>query len=159
VEWPESTGEDRYRRGLYTFWRRSALHPSLQNFDAPSREQCTVRRARTTTPLQALTLLNDTTAVEAATALAKRIRAEGGADEHARIDHAFRLCTSRRPSTGEREAIERSYAQALSLMATDESSVQVICSQAGVAPANADFAAWFIVAQSLLNLDEVLTKG
>src|SRR6185312_5994682 len=69
-DWKESAGGDRYRRGVYTFWRRSTLYPALMNFDAPSRECCTVKRPRTNTPLKALTLLNDATAFEAAAALA-----------------------------------------------------------------------------------------
>ena len=77
--WPTSTGEDRYRRGLYTFWRRTVPYPSMATFDAPSRETCTLRRIRTNTPLQAFVTLNDPVYVEAAQALARRIVKEGGA--------------------------------------------------------------------------------
>src|SRR5207244_3435749 len=77
--WPNSTGEDRYRRGLYTFWRRTVPYPSMATFDAPSRETCTVRRIRTNTPLQAFVTLNDPVYVEAAQALARRVIKEGGA--------------------------------------------------------------------------------
>ena len=76
--WPTSEGEDRYRRGLYVFWRRTVPYPSLATFDAPSREVCTMRRLRTNTPLQALVVLNDPVYVEASQALARRIVREGG---------------------------------------------------------------------------------
>ena len=80
LKWETSTGEDRYRRSLYTLIRRSSPYPSLMTFDAPSREQCTVRRVRTNTPLQALTTLNDPVFVEAARKLAGRMIGEGGAE-------------------------------------------------------------------------------
>ena len=80
-DWTTSAGEDRYRRGLYTFWRRTVPYPSMATFDAPSREICTVRRIRTNTPLQALVTLNDPVYVEAAQALARRIVARGRADD------------------------------------------------------------------------------
>ncbi len=91
----ESQGEDRYRRGIYTFARRSAPYPSLINFDAPSREVCTVRRTRTNTPLQALNLLNDQAFWEAARAMAARLEKEGGPDARSRIDYGYRLATGR----------------------------------------------------------------
>ena len=98
MKWETSTGEDRHRRSLYTFCRRSSPYPSLVTFDAPSREQCTARRVRTNTPLQALTTLNDPVFVEAARALA---RADGerraGATPRGRIAHGYRLCTAAAP--------------------------------------------------------------
>jgi hypothetical protein len=90
--------------------------------------------------------------------LAKRVRAEGGTDPDGRVEYAFRLCTSRRPTPGERESIRRAYASSLQLMSADASSTAEICRKAAVEPADADFAAWFLVSQSLLNLDEVITK-
>ena len=84
-KWEESRGEDRYRRGIYTFVRRSALHPAMMNFDATSREFCTVRRIRTNTPIQALTTLNEEGFFEMAQALAKRIVREGGNDDRSRV--------------------------------------------------------------------------
>src|SRR5262249_7716294 len=78
-KWETSKGEDKYRRGLYTFWRRTTPYPSMVTFDAPSREFCVVRRSRSNTPMQALTLLNDPAYVEAAQALARRMMSEGGA--------------------------------------------------------------------------------
>ena len=87
LKWETSDGEDRWRRSLYTTIRRSSPYPSLVTFDAPSREQCTVRRVRTNTPLQALTTLNDPVFVEAARRLAGRMIAETGPDPRARVEH------------------------------------------------------------------------
>lgn len=157
--WVESKGEDRYRRGIYTFWRRSALYPALMNFDAPSRESCTVKRLRSNTPLQALTLLNDVTAYEAALALAKRIRAEAESDDlKDRVTYAFRLCTARKPSTEELEVLVRSHRAVLTLMGQDSGAVQRIAASAKEPVADPDFAAWFLMSQALLNLDETLSK-
>ena len=134
-KWEVSTGEDRYRRGVYTFIRRSALYPAMMNFDAPTRETCVVRRARTNSPLAALTTLNDEAYFEMAQAMAKRVLAEGGASDASRLDYAFLLATSRRPSARERERMQR--------FLKDE---------------RADVAAWTLLANALLNLDEALTK-
>jgi hypothetical protein len=98
--WVESRGEDRYRRGIYTFARRTAPYPSMLTFDAPSREFCTVRRIRTNTPLQALTTLNDPAFFEAAKALAARILARCPPEPRSRAEHGFRLCVARKPSPG-----------------------------------------------------------
>ena len=91
-----TTGPNRYRRGLYTYWQRMFLHPSLLAFDASTREECVVERPRSNTPLQALVLLNDPTYVEAARAFAARMIREGGADPTARIERGFQLALSRR---------------------------------------------------------------
>ena len=86
--WSTSQGDDRYRRGLYTFWRRTVPYPSMAVFDAPSREICAIRRVRTNTPLQSLVTLNDPVYVEAAQALARRIIREGGTDVDRVLDTA-----------------------------------------------------------------------
>jgi hypothetical protein len=157
--WIESQGEDRYRRGLYTFWRRSALYPALMNFDAPSREACTIRRPRSNTSLQALTLLNDETSVEAATALAKRIERESGSDVvRGRASYGFRLCTSRQPTTSELDAIAKSYGDYLSAFQADKEDAEKIAARMKVDKNQAESAAWFLVSQALLNLDETLSK-
>jgi mono/diheme cytochrome c family protein len=147
----ESKGEDRYRRGVYTFIRRSAPYPALVNFDATSREQCTVRRTRTNTPLQALTLLNDEAFFEAASALAKRMAAEGGAAARTRIDYGFRLCTGRHATPGELDYLTNwEAAQARQFAANRE--------QAKKLGGDPDAAAWTMVANVLLNTDEAITK-
>src|SRR5262249_31025696 len=106
IDWQTSAGEDRYRRGVYTTWRRSNPYPSMTAFDAPSREVCTVRRSRTNTPLQALVTLNDPVYVEAAQALALRMISAGSTvEDHARL--GFRLCLSRPPSEAELNRLTR----------------------------------------------------
>lgn len=157
--WTESQGEDRFRRSLYTFWRRSALHPALSTFDAPSRESCTVKRIRSNTPLQALVLLNDQTAYEAAIALAKRICAEAATDDpRERAAYAFRLCTCRRPSTKELDTLVEFYDAARLQMEQDPTATQQLAEAAGLPAADSNFAVWFLLSQALLNLDETLTK-
>ena len=164
TDWETSPGEDRYRRGLYTSWRRTTPYPSMTTFDAPSREFCTVRRIRTNTPLQALVTLNDPVFVEAAQALARRIVREtpDDADVRRRAHHGFRLCLVRPPGDNEVEplvALHDSAHQRLKdkprdaeYLATDplgpyEGSADVV-----------DLAAWTVVANVMLNLDEVLSR-
>lgn len=139
-KWTLSEGEDRYRRSLYTFVRRTAPYPMLTTFDAPSREFCTVRRVRTNTPLQALTTLNDPAFFAAAKALANRVLREAGPEAEARAAHAFRLATARRPSAAELAPLLRFYRDEAARFAGD------------------DAAAWTMVANVVLNLDETMTK-
>ncbi|MCA8951949.1 MAG: DUF1549 domain-containing protein, partial [Planctomycetes bacterium] len=109
MKWPTSKGEDRWRRGLYTYWRRTAPFVMFTAFDAPSREQCEVRRQRSNTPLQALVGLNDPTAVAAAEALAQRMCEHAG-DDRARLAFGFRLCTARRPDAQELDRLQAALA-------------------------------------------------
>jgi mono/diheme cytochrome c family protein len=160
-KWQTSAGEDRYRRSLYTFIRRSSPYPSLMTFDATSREVCTVRRVRTNTPLQALVGLNDEAFFEAARGLARRIVGECRDDVRERVTYAFRLCTSRAPKAAELERLTAYYRQQLDEFRADEKAAQrVIQSQLkpGEAAGAAELAAWTMVANVLLNLDETLTK-
>jgi hypothetical protein len=156
-KWTPSTGDDRYRRSLYTFMRRSAPYPSLMTFDAPSREFCTVRRVRTNTPLQALTTLNDPFFVDAARALAKRMKSEGGADDSAWIRYGFRLVTSRLPTPAE---LARTLAyqrdQTTRFGANFNAAGAVLGMKDGVP--DPELAALTLTANVLLNLDEALTK-
>src|SRR5207247_8180881 len=115
----QDTGEKLYRRSLYTFWRRTSPPPSLTSFDAPSREVCTARRETTTTPLQALVLLNDPQIIEAARVLAERLVRERGPDLDARIVAAFRVLTGRRPEVREREILRRLYQDQLAYFTSD----------------------------------------
>src|SRR5205807_2742279 len=96
--WPTSKGEDRYRRGLYTFWRRTVPYPSMATFDAPSRENCTLRRLPTNTPLQAFVTLNDPAYVEMAQALGRRIIREGGHSPEERTRYGLKLALARPPT-------------------------------------------------------------
>ncbi len=155
-KWVESKGNDRYRRGLYTFARRSAMYPSMVNFDATSREVCTVRRIRTNTPLQALTALNDPAFFEAAQALARRVAAEGGTTPNARLDYAFRLVTSRAPTPGEIDRMMSWFANETEYF---KGHLDEAMKVAG--PASRDAfaeASWTMLANVLLNLDEAVTR-
>ena len=105
--WPTAFGPDRYRRGLYTFRFRAPLHPALGLFDTPDATSACTRRVRSDSPLQALTLLNDTAFVETARALAKRILQEGGAADHSRIEYAFVAAIGRNPSAAETDRLMR----------------------------------------------------
>ncbi len=151
--WEESKGEDKYRRGIYTFVRRSALHPAMMNFDATSREFCTVRRIRTNTPLQALTTLNEEGFFEMAQALAQRIVREGGSDDRSRVNYGFRLSVGRLPKPGESDSMLTWLAQEKQKLPSKEDSVKL-------APNFNDPAApaYVTLANILLNLDEALTK-
>lgn len=149
--WMESKGEDRYRRGLYTFIRRSSPYPSMTAFDAPSREQCTVRRPRTNTPLQALNTLNDPVFFEAAQALAKRVLKEAPASEEARVQYAFRLATQRDAKPAESAALLAWLNQEKSNFTSKPEAAKKIAD-------NAESAAWTMLANVLLNLDETLTR-
>jgi hypothetical protein len=147
----ESQGEDRYRRGIYTFARRSAPYPTMVNFDAPSREVCTVRRTRTNTPLQALNLLNDQAFWEAARALAGRLAKEGGADARARIDYGYRLATGRHAKAAELDYLGKYEAE-------QQDHFEAQPDEGRKVGGDATTAAWTMVANVLLNLDETITK-
>lgn len=163
-EWPTSDGAARYRRALYTFWRRTSPYPSMTTFDAPSREFCISRRIRTNTPLQALVTLNDPVYVEAAQALARRAMVEAADDKPDSIARrAFRLALTRPPRPDE-------LARLIALYETEREHFTLNLEEAraaatdpiGELPASldpVDAAAWSIVASVILNLDETLTKG
>jgi len=158
-KWVMSQGEDRYRRAVYTFMRRSAPYPSLITFDAPSREFCTVRRVRTNTPLQALTMLNDPLFVDAARALALRIMKEGGEDVSGRVTYGFRLVAARQPSPPELDRIMTFYNQELEHYRSDTKAAgELIQVKENPPPDVSERAAWTMVANVLLNLDETITK-
>jgi hypothetical protein len=156
-----STGEDRFRRGLYTVQRRSAPYPSFLNFDATDRSACVVKRTRSNTPLQALTLLNDPVYVELAGALADRMAGEAStSDIAARLEFGFRTCLARRPTDEERLALRHVFDESLARYETDAKAVRAIAGKRAL-PAGcsaAAWASWFNVAQVLLNLDETITK-
>jgi hypothetical protein len=151
--WQISPGEDKYRRALYVYIRRSVRYPSLTVFDAPSRETCTARRPRSDTPLQALTTLNDPAYFEAAQALATRILKEGGSDTSARATYAFRLVTARKPTAQELDTALSEYDKSLHHFEHNLKEAQAITGQP-----DAERAAWTMFSNALLNLDETLTK-
>jgi mono/diheme cytochrome c family protein len=156
VDWKTSEGEDRFRRGLYTEWRRTSPYASMTTFDAPNREVCTVRRTRTNTPLQALVTLNDSVYLEAAQGLALRML-RGGSSVADRIRYGFELCVARPPNDREINRLAELFGEAMSDFAKnpDEKAKKI-------APTNAtdpvEHAAWTTVANVLLNLDETLMK-
>ena len=160
-DWKPSEGEDRYRRALYTEWRRTSPYPSMTTFDAPNREVCTLRRPRSNTPLQALVTLNDPVYVEAAQALAGRmIGAGGGALEKAR--YGFRLCLTRPPRADELRQLLDLLTTARAHYASDpEQGKKMAVGPLHAAPHESEIAAmaaWTTVANVLLNLDETLMK-
>ncbi|MBI3849229.1 MAG: DUF1553 domain-containing protein [Verrucomicrobia bacterium] len=162
-KWETSKGEDKYRRGLYTFWRRTNPHPAMTTFDAPSREFCVVKRSRSDTPLQALTLLNDPACIEAAQALARRMMTEGGTNNENRAAFALRLCLSRSPRPQELKRLVALYEQELArFRRNSEAAEKMATSELGKPPEGmsiAELAAWTVVANVLLNMDETITKG
>ena len=155
-------GDDLYRRSMYTFWKRTSPPPEMLTFDAPDREKCSARRLQTNTPLQALLLLNDTTYVEAARALAQRMLSEGGANPDKRIGYGFRLVTAREPGKREVAVLRTALAQSMQdYRGHDDRAAQLL--SVGEAPvrasvSKADLAAWTTVASMILNLDETITK-
>ncbi|HEX4945760.1 MAG TPA: PSD1 and planctomycete cytochrome C domain-containing protein [Blastocatellia bacterium] len=156
-KWRTSEGEDRYRRSLYTFIRRTAPFPQMMTFDGTSRETCTVRRVRTNTPLQALTMLNDEAAMENARGLAARMLREGGATLPARLTYGFRACLMRKPEAAELERLVALYKQQLTNFTAQPNTALKISQDSKLAN-KAEFAALTMVANVLLNLDETVTK-
>ena len=160
--WPESKGEDRYRRGLYTFWKRALPFPSLSAFDAPAGETACPRRTRSNTPLQALTTLNEKTFVEAAQAMALRVLKEGGEDDRARARYAFRLCTGRTPTASELDKLLAFWKEQYNHFENDTAdAVKVGSPDLAKMPAEVNLhkvAAWAMVSRAILNLDETITK-
>jgi hypothetical protein len=161
-EWPVSDGPDLYRRGLYTFWRRVCTYPTFATFDAPSREVCVSRRPRSNTPLQALAALNDPAFMEAALALAERIMLNGGPRPEQQADYVFRLCLARPPTQPERQRLVSLYQQQLKEFERDAAVAEQLVNIGSVErPPSLDtrqLAAWTMVGNVLLNLDETLTK-
>ncbi len=156
-------GDDLYRRTMYTFWKRTSPPPTLVTFDAPDRETCTVRRARTNTPLQALVLLNDPTYVEAARKLAERMMTEAGPSVEDRIAFAFRLTTARRPKAAETAVLREIFLRQVAQFRESPAAALKLLS-VGESPRNtaldpAELGAWSAVASVILNLDETVTKG
>jgi hypothetical protein len=158
----QSHGPDLYRRGMYTLWKRTVPPASLATFDAPDREKCTARRSLTNTPLQALALLNNPTYVEAARALAQRALLEGGSGTTARIEHAFRLATARKPNGKETGALRKLLDSQLAVFERDPKRAMALLN-VGESPRDkrlnaTELAAWTTVTGVILNLDETITK-
>ncbi|MBL9123347.1 MAG: PSD1 domain-containing protein [Planctomycetaceae bacterium] len=162
-EWENSSGDDLYRRGLYTHWQRQYLHPSMLAFDAPSREECTADRPKSNTPLQALVLLNDVTYVEAARALAERIIRTGGTATDARLEYAFELALSRPIRAREAALLGELLGRHREQYRQDPAAAGELL-KVGARPLPADIdpaelAAWTSVARAILNLHEMVTRS
>jgi hypothetical protein len=158
-----STAGDQYRRGLYTFWRRTAPYAAFMAFDAPSREVACERRPRTNTPLQALATLNDKPFVECAAALARRMMSEVNSSDRDRAIHGFRLCVARMPSEVEIKLLLLLYQENVEKYRRDPAAAKAMAANGLEAPPQwldvAELAAWTVVSNVLLNLDETITKG
>jgi hypothetical protein len=162
IDWQTSTGEDKYRRGLYTEWRRSNPYPAMSTFDAPNRDVCVVRRNRTNTPLQALVTLNDEVYVEAAQSLARFTMKDGGKTTAERATYAFRRCLVRPPQEAELNRLVKLFDDVKEALARDERKAnQLATMPIGAVPKGmdvAEVAAWTVVGNVILNLDETLKK-
>jgi len=159
-KWKLSEGEDRYRRGLYTYFKRTAPHPNLMSFDCPDSNVTNVKRNRSNTPIAALITLNNETFTEAAQALAGRVLREVANDDAARLERAFQLCLSRVPADAERERLASLLEQARSHYrnnAEDAGSFAGAHIPDGIPPEEA--ASWAATVRVILNLDEFITRG
>jgi hypothetical protein len=160
-EYHESEGADLYRRSMYTFWKRTVPPAALTTFDAPDREKCTSRRLITNTPLQALVLLNDPTYVEASRVLAEHAMLEAGADPQARVRFLFRAATARRPTIAETTILLDLAARRLEYYKKHPEQASALIATGAYKKPNVEateLAAWTVVASTIFNLDETVTK-
>jgi hypothetical protein len=158
----QDQGAKLYRRSLYTYWKRTVPPPSMAAFDAPEREFCLVRRSRTNTPLQAFVLLHDPQFIEAARKLAARMMT-AAKDTDARIEHGFRLATSRRPNEKEKAIVRRLLTERMAFYKNNPKAAKTLLA-IGESPRQAglpeiELAAWTLIARALLNLDETISKN
>jgi len=160
--WKHQRDDGQYRRALYIYHRRSTPYPSLLTFDAPNREVCAAGRARTSTPLQSLVLMNDPVYVEAARAFAVRIQKEGGADDASKLSYAWRLALARNPSSVERAIMEKTLAKQRELFTAEKPAAESLLKVGdfknpdGANPT--ELAAWTAVANVILNLNETISQ-
>src|ERR1051326_6585164 len=162
-EYSASHGGDLYRRGVYTLWQRTFLHPSLAAFDAPTREECTINRTNSNTPLQALVLLNDPIYVEASRVFAEHIMKQGGRGIASQIEWAFQRAVSRKPTAEERRILTDLHGKSLAKFRASPGDARSLIHE-GEAPLMtdlkpADLAAMTTVARAILNLHETITRN
>ncbi len=165
AKWVESTGADRYRRGLYTFFQRTSPYPMLATFDAPDSTECAVKRQISNTPIQSLTLWNDVVFFEASQQLARRVVREVPIGVNvektirARAIHALRLCVGRAPSQAEVDDVVSLYQDQLQLAGENSTAAQSVAGSAPVENVTlSELAAWVNVSRTLMNLDEFVTR-
>lgn len=159
VQWKESEGEDRYRRGIYIFFQRTVPYPMLMTFDCPDSNVTAVRRARSNTPLQALTLMNDPVFTECAQSLGRRLLSEVNGDDTQRIRRACLLALGRTPTQDELDSLVRLVEEQRGIYRQDATAAAMAAgpaTPAGIAPDEA--AAWMSLSRVLLNLDEFVTR-
>jgi hypothetical protein len=160
--WATSSDGDQYRRGIYTTWRRTTPYPAFVTFDAPSREFCVAKRARTNTPLQALTVLNDGVYFEAARGVASRVLTEASRAREQILRHAFLLCLSREPRPLESARLMKFVDETTARLRSETERAGKIATGADVrVPRGTDpveFATWTLVANVLFNLDEAVNR-
>jgi len=159
----DKESEKIHRRSLYTFWKRTSPPPQMTTFDAPSREACLVRRERTNTPLQALVVLNEPQYMEAARALAERTLREGGSTTDDRLTYMFRLVAARHPDTQELTELGAAFKDLMAHYTKQADAAKQLLASSAV-PADlatnpSELAAWTLIGNVILNLDEVITKG
>jgi hypothetical protein len=161
-KYDQSKGADLHRRSLYTFWKRTVPHPAMMTFDAADRSNCTVRRQSTSTPLQALALLNDLQITEAARVVGQRMFQEGGSSLDQQVAWAFRIVTARKPTAQETGVLKKLFSEQRELFAEDTSASQKLLdvgetkNDASLNPA--DLAAGTVLAETLLNHDEAVMR-
>ena len=161
-KYEKSKGADLYRRGLYVYWRRSTVYPSFVTLDAPTREFCVSQRAKTSTPLQSLVLMNDPVFVEAARALAQRILAQPNLDDSARIVYAWRVALSRTPSQSELSILLATLNKQLKTYRDDKESAKKLAAVGDLPKVDSldesDVAAWTALSNVILNLNETISN-
>ena len=154
TKWETSKGSEKYRRALYTFWRRTSPYPSIISFDAPSREFCLPKRIATNTPLQALVTLNDPVYLDAAIALGRRVLLSSHTDESERLSLMYSLAMVRGISEEKLEALQSIYQQTTTYF---ENSPEEICKLTG--EEDKALAVYTVMANVVMNLDEFLMKS
>jgi hypothetical protein len=160
VKWPQSKGEDNYRRGLYIFFQRTVPYPMLMTFDSADSTVACLRRERSNTPLQALTLLNDPVFFECAQAFGARIVREGGPDVEDRLRYAFRLCLCREPVDGELESLRALHARLRKFCDANPEGAKKMTGKLSVEGVSAgELASWVGLSRVLLNLDEFISRS
>ena len=158
-KWKASTGADRFRRGMYTFFKRTAPHPNLTTFDCPDSNTTCVERRASNTPLQALTTLNNEVFVESAQARARRVVSETHADDQARLTRAFRLCVARTPNSQELDGFAGLLEAARKWYTTHgDDAKKLVGRYASKNTPPAESAAWVATCRIMLNMDEFITR-
>ena len=163
LRYKRDSGDNLYRRSIYTYWKRSAPMPNMLIFDAPTREKCMIQRPVTNTPLQALVVLNDPQFVEAARAFAQKIIIKGGKDDISRINYGFKIVLSRDATEEELSVIKNVLKNQITSFGSDKEKAKQFLSVGEFKRDESldlvEHASWSVIAQILLNMDETLTRG